>query len=136
LAVTWKQLAFAADVALLSTETAHDIGTSASAGSASDASKHDHVHIVGTGAINSAGMFAAGVVDATALASNAVTTAKILNSNVTVAKIAIDAALDFGGFQGTNFIIEQSAAAPAVPVVGKIYQATGDQKFYICTIAS
>jgi hypothetical protein len=136
MAVTWKQLAFAADVALLSTENAHDIGTTAAPGSGTDASKHDHVHIIGTGAINSSGMFGAGVVDATALASNAVTTAKILNANVTVAKININAALDFAGFQGTNFIIEQSASPPATPVVGKIYQATGDQKFYICTSAS
>lgn len=90
---------------------AADIGTAAAAGTGTVPSRSDHVHKIGTGAINAAGMFAAGVVDAAAiatdavgsaeiaalavgsaeLAADAVTTAKILDANVTAAKLAADA---------------------------------------------
>lgn len=95
-----------------------DVATAAAAGTGTVPARSDHVHKIGTGAINAAGMFAAGVVDAAAiatdavgtaeiaadavgtseiapaavtateLASDAVTTAKILDANVTLAKLA------------------------------------------------
>lgn len=84
------------------------IGTAAAAGTGARPAREDHVHIIGTGAISAATMFAAGVVNAAAiatdgvgtdeiaasavtaaeLAADAVTTAKILNGNVTLAKLA------------------------------------------------
>ena len=77
MAAGFKKILISGDAAELSAETAHDIGTTASAGVATDASKHDHVHVVGTGAINNANMFGAGVVDAAAIASNAVAASEI-----------------------------------------------------------
>lgn len=67
------------------------VGTTASAGTGSVPARSDHVHDLGTGSIDAAALFAAGVVDATALATDAVTTAKIAANAVTSAKIATDA---------------------------------------------
>lgn len=63
-------------------------GTSNSAGTAATIALSDHVHAIGTGSINSSGAFASGVVNAAAIGSDAVTTAKILDANVTVDKLA------------------------------------------------
>lgn len=115
---------------------AADIGTAASAGVGTVPSRSDHVHKIGTGAINAAGMFAAGVVDAAAiatdavgsaeiaagavtaaeLASDAVTTAKILDANVTTAKIA-DAnvtAAKLATALGRTHIVADAAALAAL----------------------
>lgn len=90
---------------------AADIGTTAAAGTGDNPAREDHVHQIGTGAIDTAAMFAAGVIDAAAigadvvgtseiaplavtaaeLAADAVTTAKILDANVTLAKLAAEA---------------------------------------------
>lgn len=50
--VTWKEIAFKDEVAALSSEDAHDIGIEASAGVATDASRHDHVHVLGSGTVD------------------------------------------------------------------------------------
>lgn len=67
------------------------IGTSASAGTGDDPAREDHVHVIGTGAINSAGMFAAGVVDSAAIATDAVGSAEIAADAVGATEIAAGA---------------------------------------------
>jgi hypothetical protein len=132
--VTWKEVAFTTDVAVLSTQDPHAIGTTASAGTSEDASKHDHVHIIGAGAINNANKFGAGAVDATALASDAVTTVKMLDDAVTSAKIGIAGALNFNGKEAKNFIVHQATiGAPPTAVVGKAFQDSSTKKLYVCT---
>ena len=53
-AATVKTIAYADEVASLSDETAHDVGTTASAGVATDAARHDHVHVLGAGVVDAA----------------------------------------------------------------------------------
>lgn len=67
------------------------VGTTAAAGTGAVPARADHVHDLGNGSIDAAALFAAGVVDATALATDAVTTTKIAASAVTAAKIATGA---------------------------------------------
>jgi len=98
---TFQKVVFANEVAMLSDELAHEIGTTASAGVATDASRHDHVHIIGDGAVNTAAKLATDVVEtlkikdanvtAAKLATDAVETLKIKDLNVTTEKIAADA---------------------------------------------
>lgn len=140
---TWKKLAFSDEVAALSDEVAHDIGTAASAGVATDASRHDHVHVIGTGAINAAGMFAAEVVENAALGDGAVDTEELAADAVTGDQLADDAVgsehieqlsatLDCGGQQLKDAVLDNEAADPAA-VLGKIYFKTGDTHPYVCT---
>jgi hypothetical protein len=131
---TWKKLAYADEVATLSDVNPSAIGTTAAPGTATDASRHDHVHVIGTGAINASGLFAAGVVDATALGSGAVTTAKITDANVTVAKMSIDNNLNVNKKQLTAAALDNQASDPTTPVLGQIYFKTGDTHPYICTV--
>lgn len=42
-------------------------------------------------------------------------------------------AVPFSGQQATDFVLENSAAAPVTPVLGKIYYDTDDDSAYICT---
>jgi hypothetical protein len=98
---TWKKLAYVDEVATLSDQLAHDIGTTASAGVATDASRHDHVHILGDGAVSTAAKLATDVVEtlkikdgnvtAAKLATDSVETLKIKDLNVTTGKLAADA---------------------------------------------
>jgi hypothetical protein len=66
------------------------VGTTAAAGLGNHVARGDHVHVLGSGSINNSNKFASGVVDAAAIASDAVTTPKILNANVTAVKLASD----------------------------------------------
>lgn len=61
----------------ITTATAIAVTTALAEGSAATFSRSDHAHTIGTGAINSAGMFAAGVVDAAAIATDGVGSAEI-----------------------------------------------------------
>jgi microcystin-dependent protein len=61
--------------------------TTASAGVATTFARSDHAHAIGVGAINSAEQFVNLVVPSEAINDNAITTGKILNSNVTREKI-------------------------------------------------
>lgn len=130
---TWKKLAYVDEVATLSDVNPSDIGTTAAPGTASDASRHDHVHKIGTGAINASSLFTAGVVDATALGSNAVTTAKITDANVTTVKMSIDQNLNVNKKQLTAAALDNQSTDPTTPVLGQIYFKTGDTHPYICT---
>lgn len=77
MAAGFKKILITGDAAELSTEDPHAIGTTAAPGSGVDASKHDHIHVIGTGAINNANMFAASVVDNAAMADDAIKAAEI-----------------------------------------------------------
>lgn len=61
----------------ITTATAVAVTTALGEGSAATFSRSDHAHTIGTGAINAAGMFAAGVVDAAAIATDGVGSAEI-----------------------------------------------------------
>ena len=121
---TWKKLAFTDEVATLSAEVAHDIGTTASAGVATDASRHDHIHRLGNGAVDVAAVLAADVVDGTKIADDAVGSEHIE---------PLSAKLECNGQQLENAVLENNAADPTTPVLGKIYFKTGDTHPYVCT---
>ena len=97
---TWKKLAYLDEVATLSDVTPQAVGTTASAGTGIAASREDHVHVLGDGAVSTAAKLAADVVEtakikdanvtAAKLATDAVETAKIKDANVTAAKLATD----------------------------------------------
>ena len=141
---TWKKLAFTDEVATLSAEVAHDIGTTASAGVATDASRHDHVHRLGNGAVDVAAVLATDVVETLKIKDLNVTTAKLAADAVDGTKIADDAVgsehieplsakLECNGQQLENAVLENNAADPTTPVLGKIYFKTGDTHPYVCT---
>lgn len=131
---TWKKLAFIDDVANLSDATPQSVGTTASAGTGTAASRDDHVHDLGVGCIDASNLFAAGVVDTTALGADAVNGDKIADDAVGSEHIEpLSAALDVNGQQLTDAVLHNSAADPATPVLGKIYFKTGDLHPYICT---
>lgn len=67
------------------------VTTSLAAGSASTLARSDHAHTIGTGSVSSSSMFGAGVVDATALATDAVVTAKIQDGAVSSSKLVTTA---------------------------------------------
>lgn len=72
--------------------TPADIATAAGTGSGNNPAREDHVHKIGTGGINSAGMFAAGVVDAAAIGADAVGTSEIAPDAVGTSELAPNAA--------------------------------------------
>jgi hypothetical protein len=117
--VTWKKLAFADEVAALSDEDPHEIGTVAAEGVATDASRHDHVHILGNGSVNAAAILANDVVGSEHIE-------------------ALSAELDFAKNQAKAMALENAVANPAAPVVGQIYFHTGAGELhpYICTVAA
>jgi len=141
---TWKKLAFTDEVATLSAEVAHDIGTTASAGVATDASRHDHVHRLGNGAVDVAAVLATDVVETLKIKDLNVTTGKLAADAVDGTKLADDAVgsehieplsakLECNGQQLENAVLENNAADPTTPVLGKIYFKTGDAHPYVCT---
>jgi hypothetical protein len=124
MAVTWKKLAYLDEVATLSDEDPHDIGTVAAEGVAMDASRHDHVHRLGNGAVDVAAVLASDVVDGTKIADDAVGSEHIE---------PLSAKLECNGQQLENAVLENNAADPTTPVLGKIYFKTGDTHPYVCT---
>jgi hypothetical protein len=144
MAVTWKKLAYLDEVAIVSDEVAHDIGTTAGAGVATDASRHDHVHRLGNGAVDVAAVLATDVVETLKIKDLNVTTGKLAADAVDGTKLADDAVgsehieplsakLECNGQQLENAVLENNAADPTTPVLGKIYFKTGDTHPYVCT---
>ena len=137
MAVTWKKLAFYDEVAILSDTPPESVGTTPAQGTATDASRQDHVHDLGAGCVDAANLFAAGVVDTTALGADAVDATKLADDAVGSEHIeALSEALDCAGQQLTDAVLENNAADPATPVIGKVYFKTGDVHPYICTVAA
>lgn len=117
MAVVWKEIAYLSDVAALTSDAPADIGTTAAAGNGTTAARSNHVHDLGADCIDNADKIADDVIGSEHIEQ-------------------LSAALDFGGQIATDMVIMQSSAAPATPVVGKIYQDIEDQKLYICTSAA
>lgn len=117
MAVTWKALAYAADVASLSDSSPVSVGTAVAAGSGASASRYDHVHDLGADCIDSGDLVADDVIGSEHIEQ-------------------LSAALDFGGQQATDMVLDNQASNPSTPVVGKIYYNTGDSNAYICTSAA
>ena len=114
MAITWKKLAFADDVASLSNADPADIGTSKAEGVGTAASRDDHVHVIGNGAINAAAMIANDVVGSEHIE-------------------ALSADLDFAKNEATAMALDNQAADPATPVLGQIYFHTGALAPVVCT---
>jgi len=113
---TWKKLAFADEVAALSDTTPEDVGTTASAGVAVDASRSDHVHEIGADAIDSGDLIADDVIGSEHIEP-------------------LSDALDFNKNEATAMALENKTSDPASPVLGQIYFHTGAGELhpYICT---
>lgn len=107
--------------ALGTPDAAADIGTAAAAGTGDDPAREDHVHKIGTGAINSSGMFAADVVNAAAIAANAVGASEIATGAVGATEIADNAV-------GTNHLFVESVVeakiGPGAVTTSKIADAS------------
>lgn len=73
------------------------VGTANLAGSGSNPAAGDHQHDLGAGVIDSASLFAAGVVDQAAIGPNAVGTSELIDANVTQAKLANGLYVPIGG---------------------------------------
>ncbi len=68
-------------------------GTALAEGSGTNAARANHVHTIGVASINTANMFAAGVVDAAAIGADQVGTSEIAPVSVTSAELADDAVI-------------------------------------------
>jgi len=136
MADTWKEVAFVDDVASLSEYTAHDIGTEAAAGEAVDASRHDHVHILGSGTVDGTSI----ELNANALrvVADGVTEANIHDDAVGSEHIeALSANLDFAGQEAQEMVVHQATiGSPPTGVVGKWFQDSATKKLYVCTAKS
>jgi len=99
----WRRLAFFDEVASLSDATPQPVSTLASPGTATEASRADHVHNI---------------------ASNAVATANIQDAAVIPSKININANLAFNDNQALNLVLENSSTAAETGVAGKIFYTT------------
>ena len=127
MAITWKELAYKDDVAVLTSDAPADIGTTAAVGNGTTAARSNHVHDLGADCVDNSDKIADDVIGAEHIKDDAVGSEHIEQ---------LSAALDFGGQQATDMVVMQSSNAPATAVVGKIYQDSDDQKLYICTSAS
>ena len=116
----WKKILLEGDAAVLTNTAPSDIGTSADAGSSSEAARADHVHKIGSGAINSSSMFASGVID----------TAAIGDSQVTTSKINIDADLSFNNHEADDLLLD-TAGTSATGATAKVVFNTGDSHPYV-----
>jgi hypothetical protein len=106
-------------------------GTSLLAGSGAAPAAGDHQHTIGAGSINSAGMFAAGVVDAAAIGADqvgsseiaplAVTSAELASNAVTVGKIGSAAIDDQGLFAADTQPWIVQAANPGTVGANRIW---------------
>jgi hypothetical protein len=77
----------------ITTATAVSVSTANSEGSAATFARSDHVHDIANGAIDAAALFGAGVVDAAAIATDAVGSAEIAAGAVGSAELAADAVI-------------------------------------------
>lgn len=106
----WVKLAQGSP-AVLSDTPPEDIGTTASEGNGVAASRHDHIHILG---------------------SDVVTGDNIANDAVGSEHIeALSAALDCGQQELQNVVLHKAAEDPGTPAVGQCYYNTVDNQIYL-----
>ena len=136
--VVWKEIAFADNAAILSNAHPHDIDLAAnkSAGAATDASRHDHVHVLGSGVVD--GTSVELTLGALNVVADGIIAAKIADDAVGSEHIeALSAALDFAGYQAQDMVVHQDdIATPPAAVVGKWFQDSSTKKLYVCTDAT
>jgi hypothetical protein len=134
--VTWKEIAFKDDVASLSDQAAHAIGTEASAGVGTDASRHDHVHILGSGTVDGTSIEL--TLNKLNVVADGITAAKIADDAVGSEHIeALSANLDFAGQVAQDMVVHQATiGSPPAAVLGKWFQDSSSKKWYVCTDAS
>jgi len=121
MAAGWKKILLEGDAAAPSDEDPHDIGTTAAEGVAADCSRHDHVHVIGAGAINAANMLANDIVEAAALDDDGV---------FTIGRLIV------AGADPLSEILLTPKSTCATPAVGIIYFDTEDDhpKVYVASV--
>lgn len=145
MAVTWKKLAYDADVAGLTSNNPESVGTALAVGTGTDAARDDHVHDLGADCIDSGLLIADDILDSEHYAAGSIDTEHIAADQITAALIADDAVgsehiealsadLDFAGNEATDMCLYNSAGDPATPVLGKIYFKTGTLDCWVCTV--
>ena len=77
----WKKILLTGDAATLGDTAPVSVGTTPAAGTGNTGSRADHVHEIGTGAIDGATMFAAGVVNQAAIGANAVGASELIETD-------------------------------------------------------
>ena len=128
MAAGFKKILIEGDAAALSIATPALVGTTTAPGSATDASKSDHVHEMGVGTIDNANQFGAGVVDAAAIATDAVDSAEIAADAVKAAEI--DAAAT--DIEFSQILLTPKASATGT-VEGTIFYDSDDDHAYLYT---
>ncbi len=129
MAVTWKQIPYADEVAVLSSNNPANVNAAAAApGTGTAASKDDHKHSIDVGA--------SGVIVAiTGAAADGGASNSVARADHRHALGPLVANLSFAGFQATDLVVHSSAAPPTTPVQGKVYYDTDDLHLYVCTSA-
>lgn len=106
MAAGFKKILITGDAAVMSDGNPAQIGTVLSAGVVASGSREDHVHTIGTGAINNSNLFAASVVDNAAMADDAIKAAEIdaTATDITLAQVVLTpTASGTGTTEGTIF---------------------------------
>lgn len=107
----WVKLALGEAAVVSNDDPAAVDASTASAGNDPNASRDDHVHILG---------------------ADCVTGDEIQDDAVGSEHIeALSAALDCGQQQLQNVVLHKAAEAPATPAVGQVYYNTGDDSIYL-----
>lgn len=100
------------------------IGTALAEGVAANFARSDHVHELGTGSIDTAAFFVAGIVDTAAIGALQVTEPKIAD-NAVISRIIADGAIDTIGYFSTALRpVFTGAAAPGTPATDQIWWDT------------
>ena len=133
MAVTWKKLAYADDVILKSfvnakgdliTATADDTPIILGVGT------NDYILTADSGEANGIKWATLGAPAAHAASHKNSGSDELLLNELGEPTGAVA----FDGQQSTDFVVENSATAPAVAVLGKIYFDTDDLSLYACTV--
>lgn len=120
---TWKELPIVDTVATLTDQAAHDTAATAAVGVATDAARHDHVHVIGSGSVDGSTI---------ELNSGAL---RVKDGGISSAKLAtLNAALNCGGQILTDAVLMASTiGSPPTAVVGKMFCDSSTKKVYVCT---
>ena len=128
--MAWTKILLAGDAAELeATSTPIAVGTTAATGSGTTASKYDHVHVLGTGSINAAGLFAAGVVNAAAMGADSVGASELIESeSYSMAKLTLT-----GADPGSEIVLTPKISSASV-VEGTVFYDSDDNHLYVYVV--
>ena len=134
--MAFKKILLDGDAASPSDNVPASVGTAASAGTGAACSRDDHVHDIGVGAIDAANLFAAGVVDNTALGADCVDGTKIADNAIGNEHLGDNcvkgAEIDE---TATNITLAQVILTPAASgtgtAEGTIYYDSDDDHLYV-----